>query len=126
MIFKIGSESSGDYSNRVIAGSYNVNKYPLYGAVWDDSNGNKHKDKITDKVSGSFDMFFKDITDYNAFLSLISTSKLNDDSILCTVAVNNDTNTKTAMFFLEFAPTRNRKGDWSDYMDRFTVNITEQ
>lgn len=124
MIFQIGSQASGDYSNRVIAGTYNVNNNPVYES-WIDSNGVEHRAKIRDRITGSFNMFFRDITEYSAFVSLIASSKLTDESVLCSVAVNNDAE-HTGYFFISFAPTRNRRGDWNDYMEQFTVNITER
>lgn len=126
MIFQIGSISSGDYSNRVIAGSYNVNNNPVYQS-WNDANGTEHREKIRDRISGSFDMFFRDITDYNTFVSLIESSKLNNESVLCSVKVNNKAQEQyIGFFFINFTPNRNRKGDWSDFMERFTVNILER
>ena len=126
MIFQIGTLASGDYSNRVLAGSYNVNNNPVYES-WIDANGTEHRIKIRDRISGSFDMFFKDITEYNSFVSLITSLKLNDESVLCSVAVNNSSiNQHIGYFFIDFSPTRNRKGDWSDFMEQFTVNITER
>lgn len=126
MIFQIGSQASGDYSNRVIAGTYNVNNNPVYES-WIDANGTEHRAKIRDRVSGSFNMFFRDLTEYNAFVSLIASSKLNDESVLCTVAVNNRTPGQyIGYFFMDFKPVRNIKGDWNDFMEQFTVNITER
>ncbi len=125
MVFKIGSETSGDYSNRVIAGSYDVNNDPVFES-WFDSNKVEHKNRIRDRIVGSFDMFFRSMTEYDAFVSLVKTSKLADESVFCTVAVNNDTSPYTGYFFIKFAPKRDIAGDWSDYMQRFTVEITER
>jgi len=126
MVFKIGSDASGDYSNRVIAGTYNVNNDPIR-VSWTDSNGVEHKNKIRDRVVGTFDMFFRDISEYNTFVALIKSLQINnEESVLCSVAVNNDVGLHTGYFYIEYTPTRNIKGDWSDYMEQFTVKITEK
>lgn len=41
IMFKVGA---GDYSNRVIAGSYNVNSQNVYKS-WQDINGVEHREK---------------------------------------------------------------------------------
>lgn len=125
MIFMIGTQAAGDYSDRVIAGSYNVQTTPIYNS-WNDANGVEHRSVVRPaRTSGSFDMFFKDITEYDTFVGLIESLRQNDLTVLCTVKSNNTNQLVTGDFYLEFAPVRNRKADWSDYMERFTVSITE-
>lgn len=123
IIFKIGS--TGDYSNRVIAGTYNVQNKQVY-KEFTDGNGRLRKIPLRNapKAVGTFDMFFKDMTEYDEFVSLIASLKANE-TVLCTVAVNNENRTVTSNFYIDFEPIRDRKGDWSDYMHRFTVKIEE-
>lgn len=113
-----------DYSAHVIAGSYKVNNVPVC-SEWTDANGTTHRQKIRDKVSGTFDMWFRSLTDYNAFLATIATNMTSAMTVPCTVEVNNANITKTSNFFIDHETVRNRDGAWDDYMERFTVTITE-
>lgn len=124
MIFMIGTTAAGDYSNRVIAGSYNVQTNSVYNS-WTDANGVEHRSVIRSRTSGSFDMFFKEMSEYETFVALIESTKTTGMTVLCSVLSNTTNTMVTGDFFIEFAPVRNRKGDWSDYMERFTVTITE-
>ena len=126
MIFQLGSQESGDYSNRVITGSYNVNSFPVFINTYTDANGVEHRNKIRDRVEGSFDMYFRNMTEYGTFVTLLNSLKQGDTSVACSVAVNNTNATHTGYFFIDFTPTRNRKGDWTDYMELFTVKIKEK
>lgn len=124
MIFMIGTTAAGDYSNRVIAGSYSVHTSPVYNS-WTDANGIEHRNVIRSRTSGTFDMFFKEMSEYETFIALIESTKTTGMTVLCSVLSNTTNTMVTGDFFIEFAPVRNRKGDWSDYMERFTVTITE-
>ena len=125
IMFKIGSTDPGDYSNRVIAGSYNVQTKPLY-YEWEDGNKVKRKRMIrTAKTQGSFDMWFKTIDEYNTFASLIASSRTSEGTVACTVLSNTTNAEVVGNFFIDFSPVRNRRGDWTDIMERFTVKIEE-
>ena len=125
MIFKIGNADSGDYSNRVLAGTYNVHSKPIYTS-WTDTNGVEHRDVTrASKTAGTFDMFFRSITEYDTFVSLISSLRTTSLAVPCTVMSNTTNTTVTGNFFIDFEPVRNRRGDWADFMEKFTVKITE-
>lgn len=123
-IFKVGNI---DYSNRVIAGSYNVQTKPVYTS-WNDANGVEHRQLVraTKRTEGTFDMFFKSIDDYNAFVSQIDTVQLPDLTVPCTVKSNTTNAEVVSFFFVDFSPVRNRKGNWEDYMEKFTVSVKEK
>ena len=125
IVFKIGSTEAGDYSNRVIAGSYNVQTKPVTTS-WTDANGVEHKTVIRSaRTEGSFDMWFKTLTEYNTFASLVASNRLADQRVTCSVLSNTTDTLVTGYFYIDFSPTRNRRGDWSDIMERFSVTIKE-
>ena len=120
MIFIVGTT---DYSANVVSGSYKVNNDPVYNE-WTDGNGIVHRQKVRDKVVGSFDMFFRSLSDYNDFLTVLNNAT-SDEQTLLTVSVNNTGANKASCFFVSHDPVRNLDGSWSDYMEQFTLNITE-
>ena len=127
IMFKVGSGNTAvDYSNRVLVGSYNVQTKPLYKS-WEDANGAEHRTVIRSAVtSGSFDMWFKTITEYNAFVTQITSSRLPDMTVPCTIRSNTTDTEISSYFYVDFSPVRNRKGDWADIMERFTVSVKEK
>lgn len=124
MIFKIGTTEAGDYSDRVIAGSYNVQTKPVYKS-WTDANETEHRLPLRTRTEGTFDMFFRNISDYNVFTALVESTKASDLTVLCTVLNNNLNSTVSSNFYIDYAPVRDIKGNWEDYMQRFTVTIRE-
>lgn len=125
-IFKIGST---DYSGNVVLGTYKVNQENVYNE-WIDGFKVQHRDKCRTRVSGSFDMFFKTQSDYTAFLTSLSsalTASTNCYALMLKVnnIVDNGTLT-TYQCFVDIKPTRNVKGDWSDFFEQFTVEVYER
>lgn len=123
MVFSIGQN---DYSNKVIAGSYDVQQKKVF-SEWVDADGITHRQltRSTPRTEGSFDMFFKDIDEYDAFIEDLMDNTLANLTILATVATNNPNTTVTSYFFIDLAPVRNRKANWDDFMERFKVSIKE-
>lgn len=120
MIFIVGST---DYSANVVAGSYDVNNDPVYNE-WEDGNAKTHRQKIRDKIVGSFDMFFRSLTDYTDFLTVLENATTDEETLL-TVSVNNTGETEASYFFVSHKPVRDLDGSWSDYIKQFTLDITE-
>lgn len=112
-----------DCSANVIAGTYNVNNKPVY-KEWDDADYVTHKRKLRDRVEGSFDMFFRSASDYSAFLTTLA-SATSDGKTALTVSVNNTQSDKTGNFYVTHESVRDVDGSWTDYIDRFTLNILE-
>ena len=121
MQFKIGNT---DYSNRIVAGTYEMNRADVFTS-WNDANGVEHRQKTRDQITGSFDMWFREISEYNAFLANIASNKATNLTIPITLTVNQPNSDVTGNFYLEFKAIRDRKGDWSDYMHRFSVSVKE-
>lgn len=120
-VFKIGNT---DFSSHVIAGTYNINSYDLYSERQTGSKKIRRKFLRT-QIMGSFDVFFRTMAEYTAFLNKYNSAKSTELTVNCTVTPNN-TNIETVVSaFLSFTPTRNRDGQWHDYMEPFTIELTE-
>ena len=127
IMFKVGSGNTAvDYSNRVIAGTYDVQTKPIYTS-WYDGDGKEHRKltRNTPRTEGSFDMWFKTIEEYNDFAAQVASERLSDLTNLISVRSNTTNQLVSSKFFVDFSPIRTRKGDWTDIMERFTVSIKE-
>ena len=116
-----------DYSAHVIAGSYSVTTEPV-GVNWTDGfKVNRFEYQGRERVSGSFDMFFRTMAEYNAFLTdLDAVYSLGFYTL--TVKLNNmapPNDSATGNFKFKFSPVRNIDGLRQDYIQRFTVTIEE-
>jgi hypothetical protein len=123
MVLLIGNV---DYSNHVIAGSYNSNQ-KIQSSKWDDANYRTHKFKQRDKIVGSFDMFFRTVTDYEGFKADLDDAQApDDDSYSISLTVNNISEQRRINAFIDYELVRDIDGKWQDYFGRFTVNIEER
>lgn len=113
-----------DCSANVIAGTYKVNNEPVY-REWEDGDHVTHKKKLRDRVVGTLDMFFRTAEEYSAFLTTLASATANEKTTL-TVSVVNTQSEKTGYFFVNHNGTLNIDGTWTDYIDKFTLNITEE
>lgn len=120
MTFKVNTT---DCSANVIAGTYKVNNVPVY-KEWEDADHITRKKKLRDKVVGSLDMFFRSAADYSAFLATLASATANEQTTL-TVSVINTQSEKTGYFYVTHDPALDIDGTWTDYVERFTLNITE-
>lgn len=124
IVFKIGNT---DLSGYVLGdGSYNVNREEVY-EEWVDGAGITRREPIraTGRVVGTFDVFFPTYKNYTDFLDTIAANKLPNLTIPMTVAPNNEKNVANIYGYLKFSPVRKLKYDWSDIMERFTIEVTE-
>lgn len=123
MVFKVGNV---DYSDHVIAGSYKVNNEPSY-KTWVDAAYHTHRQKLRDKVVGSFDMFFRTLAEYEEFMDDIAEAMDDsDDAVSLSVTVNNTSEQKSIYAFIDYKLIRNIDGAWNDYFERYTVTIEER
>lgn len=123
MVLLIGNV---DYSNHVIAGSYNINQ-KIQSSKWDDANYRTHKFKQRDKIVGSFDMFFRTVTDYEGFKADLDDAQApDDDSYSISLTINNISEQRRINAFIDYELVRDIDGKWQDYFGRFTVNIEER
>lgn len=115
-----------DFSAHVIAGTYSVINRPVY-VTWADGDGHSHRKLKREKISGSFDMFFKTMEEYQTLITAIEASKVaNSNSYVTATLTDNYSNTDaTSKFYIDFAPVRDRDANWKDYFGTFTVSIEE-
>jgi hypothetical protein len=122
MVFKIGNTS---YADHVIAGTYQINQKDI-GKEWTDANQIKHKTLMRTKVSGSCDMFFRTIEEFNEFVANIKAVKTTNQSVPMELTVNNVNEDKEIDAFIDFDAVRNRDGMWKDYILRYTLSVEER
>lgn len=121
IMFKIGDI---DYSNRVLSGSYAMQSNDVYD-TWTDANLKEHRSSYRTKVSGSLDMLFKTIEEYQAFLDNLKNLKTNSLTYPIT-ALDNLSNEEISFDgYLSFSPKRRRNDLWQDMVDVVTITITE-
>lgn len=124
IMFKINKK---DYSSNVLADSYVMSRQDVYKA-WEDGNGVENRQVVRKRVSGSFSMFFKDMSEYENFLADLEASiDKNTNAITCTVTLNYPTNEEVSILaFYSFEPVRIRDWKWQDAIQKFVVNIRER
>lgn len=112
-----------DCSANVIAGTYKVNNEPVY-KEWEDADHITHKKKLRDKVVGTLDMFFRTAEEYSSFLTTLASATANEQTTL-TVSVVNTQSEKTGYFYVTHDALLDIDGTWTDYVEKFTLNIVE-
>lgn len=121
IVFKINDT---DFSDHVLAGSYDISEVPVY-TEWTDANGRDHREVFRKRLQGSFDMYFKTVDDFEEFNEAYRLIRL-DSGLTRVMIMNNSTNQlEQKDVYLEFAPIRNRRDDWEDFYERFTVDVKE-
>lgn len=121
-IFIIGSH---DYSSNILTGTYNVNKNSEYKEI-QDANGFYHRFPIRDRVSGSFDMRFLKMTDYEQFVMDLKDLKASNGSYPVTVAINNTLTTEPINAYIDCNMVRNITQSGLTYFETFTVTLEER
>lgn len=117
---------NNDYSGKIIVDTYDVNRIDIY-TEWEDANGTKHRDVYRQRIQGSFDMQISKISEYQAFVDDIRTHKTNGGFVACRVCVNNENNENVyAELFIDYAPIKTMKNDYTKGYLTFTVNIEER
>ena len=122
IMFKVNNT---DMSANVIAKDYAVRNVPQYTA-WTDANGREHRSVFRDQVSGTFSMYFPDISDFDDFCALLDANIANDTSYPCTVWVNNLNDNITSDFFIDFDASRYRDAKWVDMVGEIKISIKER
>jgi len=120
-LFKV---RSADFTNNIVIGSYEVNRKDVY-EEYKDGAGTNHRVIEAKKISGSFDIFFKNMSDYNNFIFEIKSALNMQNRVPITVKPNN-TNVETAIeAYVDFSPKRTVDGRFNDRMMQFKVDIEE-
>lgn len=121
VVFKINNK---DYADHIIAGTYTVNFKPIY-KEWVDNSRVTHRRMYRQKVSGSFEMFFRTVEDFLTFRQDCNTTTTANGSIPVNMTVNGFNLVANYNVFLDYEVTRDRDGKWADYFKKFTVRLEE-
>lgn len=115
-----------DVTEHIVQNTYSVNKLPVY-KTYEDANGATHRRHIRDKMSGSFQMMFSDITDYTTFKGLIDTNtSATNFSVPVTAYDNMSGNTYTINAFIDYKNTVMQSASLKEYMKVIDVKIEER
>lgn len=113
-----------DFSMHIPAGSFKVGDVPLYTS-WNDANGREHREVYRRKLQGTFDMIFKTVEDFEVFNRAYKDVRA-ASGLTPVLIMNNSTNSlEQKDVYLSFETIRNRYDDWTDYYERFTVDVKE-
>lgn len=115
-----------DVTGNIVQNTYTVNKLPVY-KDYEDANGETHRRFIRNKVKGSFQMVFKDLTDYQTFQSLLETNRsASNFTVPVTLYDNISGTTLTTNVFFDYKLTVMQKPNLAEYMKVFDVTIEER
>ena len=122
IMFKVATT---DYSNRVVAENYKISSKPEY-ELWTDANGHEHRSKYRARVSGTLEMKFLSITEYQTFLTLLASQQASDLTYSITVWDNLKEQEVTITAFIDFDPTRYKDPGNKDMVGHVEITIREQ
>lgn len=115
-----------DVSGNIVRGSYKVSKNPVY-KEYKDANGVSHRRFIREKMSGNCKMFFKYMSDYEAFATLIENNRsATNYSVPVTLYDNKSGDLITVNAFLDYEPTIKMDAGFREYIDVFDLKIEER
>lgn len=112
------------FNQFVVVGTYDVNRQYMY-STWEDLYHKEHRSDIRRRVVGTFDVYFKNETDYIKFVDRAYREVETDGTVQIKCSVNNSYDTFEGRVYLEYAPVRSRTSKGVDYMEQFTVTIEE-
>lgn len=114
-----------DYSGNCVPGTYQINIVDTYTS-WIDATGTTHRKLDRSKVSGSVDLIFKNMEEYQSFILHLRNNTNIDGSVLMSVRPNNVTRDMGIYAFYSMDPVRNTSGTFKDYIEQFTLEINEK
>lgn len=115
-----------DVTGNIVQNTYSVNKLPVY-KTYEDANGVTHRRHIRDKMSGSFQMVFADISSYSTFKSLIDTNTSSTNySVPVTAYDNLSGNAYTINAFIDYKNTVMQSVSLKEYMKVIDVKLEER
>lgn len=115
-----------DLSKHVPMGTYNVNVLEEY-EEWTDSNYDIHRKLLRDRIEGTFDLLFKNIADYEDFLTVLTKAKTTtgQNYIEMDAFCTNKGASYNKKFYYEFAPKNDLPSMADSKNEAFTVTIKE-
>lgn len=114
-----------DYSHRVVAENYKISSKPEY-ELWTDANGREHRSRYRSRVSGTLEMKFLSINEYQAFITLLESKQASDLTYSITVWDNRAEQEVAITAFIDFDVSRYRDPAWADMVERIEITIREQ
>ena len=114
-----------DYSHRVVAENYKISKKPEF-ELWIDANGKEHRSMYRTRISGTLEMRFLSIDEYQTFVGLLASTQAADLTYPMTVWDNMSEQETEIVGFIEFDPVRYRNPAWADMIERVELTIREQ
>lgn len=93
---------------------------------WMDANGVKHKDKVRDRIIGTFDLKFRLESDYAAFIELIKENIIGANKIEMYVYVNNKNEATVKNFYIDYKPVLFKNFGGNKCYKQFTFAIGEE
>lgn len=122
IMFQVGNN---DYSNRVVAEGYEVQKDDLYDS-WTDANGKDHHSAYRTRISGKFTLKFLNIGEYEGFITALMAWKNDDLTYPVKIFDNYSGQTVDINAFIKFTASRYRMPNWDDNVKPISVEIMEQ
>ena len=114
-----------DYSHRVVAENYKISSKPEY-ELWTDANGREHRSRYRSRVSGTLEMKFLSINEYQDFVTLLENKQASDLTYPITVYDNVKEQEVEITGFIDYDPIRYRDPAWADMIERLEITIREQ
>ena len=123
MIFSIldTNNSTTDYTNKVLADDYKVNKTKVE-EIWSDGNVNEHRRLKRSRITGTFKMRFIHLSDYQAFIADLEAKTTTGGYVLARIFCVNTQTVESAALFIDYTPTMRQKKDLT--YEVLTLDIT--
>jgi len=122
VFFKINTTDLSDYAD---VQNFNVNKVDVY-QDWTDGNWIDHREIVRTRISGSFQLGFKNATDWSTFATLLTNNKTAAGYYPVTVHVNNTNATETINAFLDMQVSNKWDLTNSRFWRVVTVTLTQR
>lgn len=90
-----------DLTNYIVVPSYQVNLLDGY-EEWTDNNKVTHRDTVSQKAKGSFQLKFETLEQFQTFMIVMKDYKKQNGSYDCTVFCNNRLSTYNIEMFIDF------------------------
>lgn len=114
-----------DFSGNVKVGTYKVNSEDVYSG-WTDANGIEHRHITRQRVSGTFEMQFRNMAQFKEFTEHIESNTTKDGYVPCHIFVNNLAKRKSCNMYISYKPSLTRQCNSRDYVDLFSVEVSER
>lgn len=122
-LFKI---STTDLTGHVVQNTYSVNNLPVY-KEYKDADEETHRRFLRNKLQGTFQMVFKDLTDYATFKTMLDNNRsASTFTVPCTLYDNISGTHITANCFIDYKLTVMQSTSLKEFMKVFDVTIEER